>query len=91
MLNGNAGATPMNCLVCAPQGYNGHPASFPEKLAQFWVRYITPSKGHVLDPFCGSGTTGVACLKEGVRFLGIEANKQYVEQARARIRQAATT
>lgn len=91
MLTDNTGATPMNCLVCSPQGYDGHPASFPEKLARFWVRYITPPNGRVLDPFCGTATTGVACVREGLNFLGIEASKKYVQQAKNRLRKAATS
>jgi len=89
MLKDNNGATPMDCLVCTPEGYDQHPACFPVKLAQHWVRYITPHNGRVLDPFCGSGTTGIACLREGVGFLGIENNKQYVEQAEHRLREVA--
>src|SRR5258708_4283117 len=39
----------------------------------------------VLDPFCGSGTTGVVALRLGRRFVGIELNPNYVEMARRRI------
>jgi DNA modification methylase len=40
----------------------------------------------VLDPFMGSGTTGVACHLEGMRFIGIEQSAEYVEIARNRIK-----
>ena len=51
-----------------------------------WLcRLVTPPNGLVLDPFTGSGTTGVAALREGFRFVGIEREAQYVEIARARI------
>lgn len=42
----------------------------------------------ILDPFCGSGTTGVACVKSGRNFIGIELNAEYVDIARARIANA---
>ena len=44
-----------------------------------------PPNGVVLDPFCGSGSTGVACVYEGFRFIGVEAEQEYVQIARARI------
>ena len=40
----------------------------------------------ILDPFAGSGTTGIAALRAGFRFLGMEREPEYVEIARARIR-----
>lgn len=48
-----------------------------------------PPDGVILDPFCGSGTTGVAALQEGMRFIGIEREAQYCEIARRRIADAA--
>jgi len=49
----------------------------------------TPTGGVVLDPFMGSGTTGVACAKTGRRFIGIEKDPEYCEIARRRIMAAA--
>jgi len=49
------------------------------------VRLVTPPGGTVLDPFCGSGTTGAACVLEGFDFIGIEQDAEYVEIARKRI------
>ena len=46
---------------------------------------MTPPGGTVLDPFAGSGTTGVAAALEGVGFLGVERKAEYAEIARARI------
>jgi site-specific DNA-methyltransferase (adenine-specific) len=43
----------------------------------------------ILDPFCGSGTTGVACVQTGRRFIGIELSEEYAIIARARIAKAA--
>ena len=48
-------------------------------------RLVTPPGGLVLDPFCGSGSTGKGAVLEGFRFLGIEREAEYVEIARARI------
>jgi site-specific DNA-methyltransferase (adenine-specific) len=45
----------------------------------------TPPGGIVLDPFMGSGTTGVAAVQEGFRFIGIELNPEYVAIAERRI------
>lgn len=49
------------------------------------VRLVTPPGGLVLDPFAGSGTTGIAALLEGFSFVGIEKDPEYVALARARI------
>ena len=67
-------------------GFRGaHFAVFPEKLVEPCVLAGCPEGGTVLDPFAGSGTTGVVALKNGRRFLGIELNEDYVEMARKRI------
>ena len=47
-----------------------------------------PSGATVLDPFCGSGTTGVACVQTGRNFIGIEIDPGYCEIARRRIADA---
>jgi DNA modification methylase len=49
------------------------------------VRLAVPDRGLVLDPFCGSGTTGCAAVLEGRRFAGIELDPAYAAIARARI------
>jgi DNA modification methylase len=53
------------------------------------VRLITPPGGLVLDPFAGSGTTGIAALQEGARFLGIDLDPEYARIAIARIEEDA--
>lgn len=50
---------------------------------------LVPPEGLVLDPFCGSGTTGVACMQTGRRFIGIEIDEGYATIARRRIAEAA--
>ena len=64
---------------------NFHPTVKPVKLMQYLVRLITPPNGKVLDPFCGSGTTGIACKLEGFEFVGIEQDAEYCKIAEARI------
>ncbi|MBC8389815.1 MAG: site-specific DNA-methyltransferase [Actinobacteria bacterium] len=66
--------------------YNYHPTVKPIKLMKYLVRLVTPKDGIVLDPFMGSGTTGMACKKEGFRFIGIELDKKYCKIAEARIK-----
>jgi len=51
---------------------------------QWLVRTYTNEGERVLDPFCGAGSTGVAALREGRTFTGIEMQDEYVEKARAR-------
>ena len=51
----------------------------------YLVNLITPEKGVVLDPFMGSGSTGMACKQEGFNFIGIELDEDYVNIAKARI------
>ena len=65
---------------------NGHPTIKPIKLMQYLVKMITPPNGKVLDPFCGSGTTGIACKIEGFDFVGIEQDAEYFKIAKARIK-----
>jgi DNA modification methylase len=49
------------------------------------VEQFTDPGETVLDPFCGSGTTGVACLRLGRRFIGIERDERYVALSRERL------
>lgn len=65
---------------------NNHPTVKPIKLMSYLCRLITPPKGIVLDPFMGSGTTGIAALQEGFNFIGIEIDKEYFKIASKRIR-----
>lgn len=65
---------------------NPHPTVKPVALMRYLVRLTrTPTGGTVLDPFCGSGTTGMACELEGRDFIGVDLNPDYCELARARI------
>ena len=63
----------------------GHPAQKPLEFVANIVSNVCPVGGTVLDPYMGSGTTGVACLNLGRRFIGIEKHPGHFETARRRI------
>lgn len=65
-----------------------HPCQFPVALAQRLIRALSPSDGRILDPYMGSGSTGVAALVEGRKFVGIEIVKEYYDIAHLRCRQS---
>jgi len=67
---------------------NRHHTVKPLALMRHLVRLVTPPGGTVLDPFCGSGTTGMACVFEHFDFVGIELEPSYAELAKARIAHA---
>jgi site-specific DNA-methyltransferase (adenine-specific) len=64
---------------------NVHPTVKPVTLMRYLVRMVTPPGGLVLDPFTGSGTTGMAAMHEGMKFVGVEREEEYIALARARI------
>ena len=68
------------------RGRNHHPTIKPIELMRWLVRLVTPAGGLVLDPFAGSGTTGIAAVLEGREFIGIEREAEYAEIAERRIK-----
>jgi DNA modification methylase len=62
-----------------------HFATFPPALVEPCILAGCPEGGTVLDPFAGSGTTGMVALRHGRQFIGIELNPEYCEMARRRI------
>jgi site-specific DNA-methyltransferase (adenine-specific) len=66
----------------------GHPAPFPVALPRRFIELYTFSGDVVLDPFMGSGSTAVASVEAGRRFVGYELDRQYARLARRRVRQA---
>jgi DNA modification methylase len=64
---------------------NNHPTVKPVALMEYLIKMVTPTNGIVLDPFMGSGSTGVACVLNDFEFVGIDLDKDYCEIARARI------
>ena len=64
---------------------NNHPTVKPIALMKYLIKLITPPTGKVLDPFMGSGSTGMACVEYGVRFVGMEMDENYYNIAKSRI------
>lgn len=64
---------------------NTHPTVKPIKLMEYLIKLVTPEGGTVLDPFMGSGTTGVAALRNGFQFRGIEREESYFYISQARL------
>ncbi|MEN6532195.1 MAG: site-specific DNA-methyltransferase [Bryobacteraceae bacterium] len=70
----------------APQPFHeAHFATFPPSLVEPCILAGSPEGGLVLDPFAGSGTTGMVALRHGRRFIGIDLNPQYADMAKRRI------
>ena len=65
---------------------NTHPTVKPVELMRYLVRLVTPKGGVVLDPFMGSGSTGMGAREEDFSFIGIEKEEEYYEIAKARIK-----
>ena len=66
----------------------GHPAPFPVELPYRLIQLYSYQDDVVLDPFMGSGTTGVACKKTNRKFIGIEKEKTYFDIAKKRVEDA---
>ena len=64
---------------------NNHPTVKPIALMAYLCRLVTPTNGTVLDPFMGSGSTGIAALQEGFSFVGVEREPEYLAIAEKRI------
>lgn len=72
--------------IC-PQPYSeAHFAVYPEELIETPIKAGCPEGGIVLDPFFGSGTTGVVALKQSKKFIGIELNQEYINIAEKRLK-----
>jgi site-specific DNA-methyltransferase (adenine-specific) len=66
-------------------GGNNHPTVKPVELMKYLIKLVTPKDGIVLDPFTGSGSTGMACVELGHEFIGCELDPEYVKIAETRI------
>ena len=90
------GVTPFNLLPIpnsdsqSSAGSHGHGAGTPSALVNWWLRYIVPPGGTVLDPFVGSGTTCLEAYKLGLRSIGIEKMPKYHAVAQERVAEAAS-
>lgn len=67
------------------RGYGGHPATFPESIAQDHILSWSNEGDIVLDPFCGSGTTAKMALLNGRHYIGFDISQEYVDLANTRI------
>jgi site-specific DNA-methyltransferase (cytosine-N4-specific) len=87
----NGGAIPSNLLQipnsesngtyllgCKTVGEKGHPARFPAKLPEFFIRFLTDPNDLVIDIFAGSNTTGYVAEVEGRKWISFEADRSYV-------------
>lgn len=87
----NGGAIPSNLLqipnsesngvylgACKGIGVKGHPARFPSKLPEFFIRLLTDAGDLVVDIFAGSNTTGMVAEAEGRKWLAFELNREYL-------------
>ena len=91
---GSNGVTPLrdvaratNLVTLAKARTSGvdHPAPFPVALAEWCGKLICPTDGVIMDPFSGSGSTGVAAIRNGWSYIGIDSVQEYVHMSRARI------
>jgi DNA modification methylase len=77
---------PDNVLELSTEGGNKkHSAVYPVQLPEFFIKLFTKSGDTVLDPFLGSGTTGVVARQLGRNFIGIEVKSEYIQVANERI------
>lgn len=77
-----------NLVSVFERGGSGHPTEKPVALMELWIANSTSCGQTVLDPFMGSGTTGVACANLGRKFIGIELDERYFDIACERIAEA---
>jgi len=79
-------APPKQCMKYEER--TAHPTQKPLKVMETLIKWLTNENDLIIDPFMGSGTTGVAAIKTGRRFIGIEKEPEYFEIAKARIESA---
>ena len=65
--------------------YNDHPTVKPVSLMEYLIKIYSPINSTVLDPFCGSGSTGVAAIQQNRKFVGIDLSEEYCEISKRRI------
>ena len=82
-------AYPTNVIHLATESANqGHSATFPVELAEWFIRLFTQKDDLVLDPFFGSGTTGVAAVRLARKFFGVEIIPQFAKLAKRRLEES---
>lgn len=90
-LAGNARVSNVVALPKPKRGDYPHPAPFHWKLAEWCGKLICPPNGTILDPFSGSASTGIAAIRNGWEYIGIEAVEEYVTMSRERLSKEYTT
>lgn len=74
---------------CRENGYPIHPARFPAKLPEYFIRMLTDKGDRVYDPFSGSFTTGRVCEELGRNWIGTEMREDYIQGGLARFKPGA--
>ena len=100
-LKNNQGSIPPNVLIisntnssdiyykhCKKEGIKPHPARMPEKLASFFISFLTEPGDIVMDPFAGSNTTGIAAERLNRKWLSIESDESYIQGSACRFRES---
>lgn len=100
----NGGAIPSNLLqiantessgqyvrACKAVGVERHPARFPDKLPEFFIRFLTDPGDVVLDFFCGSNTTGMVCEREKRQWLAFDLVEEYIAASAFRLMSSGST
>ena len=82
---GDFEGTPEHAPKLNVKNTNNHPTVKPVALMQYLIKMVTPKRGVVLDPFAGSGTTGVACEEDGFGYVLIEMEEEHLEIINSRL------
>ena len=103
-LSDNGGSIPPNVLVssntnsqspylkyCRSNKLEPHPARMPEDIPKFFIKLLTDPKDIVLDPYCGSNTTGQVCEELCRYWIGIDANENYLRGSVGRFKPKSST
>jgi site-specific DNA-methyltransferase (adenine-specific) len=85
-IEGSTGGSNPRNRGAETQRENFHPTVKPIELMRYLVRMITPKGGICLDPFCGSGTTLIACKMEEMNYMGIDMEQDFCDISEARIK-----
>ena len=69
---------------CREHNIKPHPARMPQRIAEFFIRFLMEQGDLVLDPFAGSNTTGIVAERLKRKWISIEANAEYAHASRSR-------
>lgn len=73
-------------IYCPQENYGNHPTTKPTALCEYYVRNSSNEGQTVVDPFMGVGSTAIACLKAGRKFIGVEIEEKWFDLAVKRVR-----